>query len=281
MKSTTRAKPTRSVNDPTAKGKGPPIEMMFGPVSTGKTKSRTEAVHEAIRQAIIEQRLKPGARLPEDLVGEAFGTSRTIAREALGRLAVEGLVELKQNKGAHVANPTLEEGRHAFFVRRGLERLVAESLAGTLRNHQIAALRDVVTRERDAGGRDPKEAIRLAGEFHVTLARMTGNKVLTRYVNEVVCRCSLVLAMYDRPHSVNGGADEHEAIIDALERGSASEAVLLMDQHVASVAERACLGPAAEGDNLRDLLAPYAARVRLDPSNDTFPKRAASGGRSA
>jgi DNA-binding GntR family transcriptional regulator len=55
-------------------------------------RSRTEAVHEALWQVIIEQQLQPSARLPEDAVGDAFGTSRTIAREALGRLAVEGLV---------------------------------------------------------------------------------------------------------------------------------------------------------------------------------------------
>ena len=45
--------------------------------------SRTEAVQEALRQAIIEQKLQPGARLPEDALGETFGTSRTIAREAV------------------------------------------------------------------------------------------------------------------------------------------------------------------------------------------------------
>jgi len=261
MKTLTRAKPTRSANDPTAKGKGPPLDRLFDIFAVEKPRSRTEAVHEALRQAIIEQRLKPGSKLPEDQIGDAFGTSRTIAREALGRLAVEGLIELKQNRGAYVANPSLNEGQHAFIVRRGLERLVTDSLAGRLTDKQVAHLREYVERERVAD-RDTKEAIRLAGEFHITLARMTGNGVLARYVNEVVCRCSLILAMYGRPHSAGGGVTEHHAIVEALAEGSAARAAQLMDDHVAAVADRALLQDVAERNDLRGLLAPYAARLK-------------------
>ena len=71
-----------------------------------RTPTRTEKVQLALRRAILEQRLTPGTRLPEDAIGEAFGASRTIAREALGRLATEGLVELIPNRGAFVANPS-------------------------------------------------------------------------------------------------------------------------------------------------------------------------------
>ena len=56
----------------------------------------------ALRRAIIEQALEPGAKLPEDSLGERFGVSRTIARHALGQLAAEGLVELRRNRIAVV-----------------------------------------------------------------------------------------------------------------------------------------------------------------------------------
>ncbi|MGK6315897.1 GntR family transcriptional regulator [Neorhizobium sp. DT-125] len=249
----------RSVNDPTAKGKGPPqgTDALRKPAPA----SRTEAVQEALRQAIIEQKLRPGARLPEDAIGETFGTSRTIAREALGRLAVEGLVELKPNKGAYVANPTLEEGRDIFTVRRGLEQTVAGLIAGRLTSAQLAELRAFNERERAASGIDERESIRLAGEFHLILARMTGNQLLIRYVTEVVSRCSLILAMYGRPHSADCGVDEHAEIIGALEKGDAARALLLMDRHLESVAGRALLEAKPEND-IRDLLAPYAAKVR-------------------
>lgn len=244
---------SRSVNDPTAKGKGPPAEA---PVI-----SRTEAVQEALRQAIIEQRLQPGAKLPEDAIGDAFGTSRTIAREALGRLAVEGLVELKPNRGAFVANPSLDEGRDVFVVRRGLERIVTECLAGKLKPPEITALNEHLARERAATGQNEVESIRLAGEFHLLLARLTGNHVLVRYVTEVVSRCSLILAMYGRPHSSDCGVSEHGEIVEALIAGDAGRAVELMDHHLAAVASRALLQERAERD-IRDVLAPYAMRIR-------------------
>jgi DNA-binding GntR family transcriptional regulator len=140
---------------------------------------------------------------------------------------------------------------------------VTDALASSLNDNEIAYLRDFVARERSATERDPKEAIRLAGEFHITIARMTGNQVLIRYVNEIVCRCSLILAMYARPHSVECGVSEHEAIVAALAEGSASRAGQLMDDHIAAVADRALL-PAlrAERGDLRSLLAPYAARLK-------------------
>lgn len=244
----------RTVNDPTAKGKGPPEAE--GP------RTRTEAVHEALRQAIIEQRLAPGVRLPEDAIGESFGTSRTIAREALGRLAVEGLVELKPNRGAFVANPSLEEGRDIFVVRRGLERMVAEQLAGRLSLAEVKDLRGFVAREKAAAGANDPEAIRLAGEFHLMLARLTGNATLIRYVTEVVSRCSLILAMYGRPHSAECGVSEHEAIIEMLIAGDAATAARLMDEHLEHVADRALLEPKAERNSIRDVLGSYAARLR-------------------
>jgi DNA-binding GntR family transcriptional regulator len=250
----------RSVNDPTAKGKGPPandVDIAAKPAPV----SRTEAVQEALRQAIIEQKLQPGARLPEDAIGETFGTSRTIAREALGRLAVEGLVELKPNKGAYVANPSLEEGRDIFMVRRGLECTVTGLLAGKLKQAEIETLNRFVDKEHEVSGVDERESIRLAGEFHLLLAKMTGNQLLIRYVTEVVSRCSLILAMYGRPHSADCGVDEHRQIVEALVTGDAARANELMDSHLASVASRAMLEAKPERD-IRDLLAPYAARIK-------------------
>jgi len=211
--------------------------------------------------AIIEQRLKPGTKLAEDAIGDAFGASRTIAREALGRLAVEGLVELKQNRGAFVANPTLDEGRDVFVVRRGLERTVTECLAGRLSPAAIAQLKAHVALERSVAGANEVESIRLAGEFHLLLARLTNNQVLVRYVTEIVSRCSLILAMYGRPHSADCGVSEHTEIVDALVAGDAAKAAGLMDHHVAAVASRALLETKAEPD-LRDVLAPYAARMK-------------------
>ena len=220
--------------------------------------TRTEMVHESLRQAIIEQRLAPGARLPEDTIGESFGTSRTIAREALLRLSVEGLVNLLPNRGAFVANPSLDEGRDVFVVRRGLERTVAQHLAGRLTPSQITDLHHMLEQEELASAGDDREAIRLAGEFHLRLAEMTGNRLLIRYLTETVSRCSLVMTIYGRPHSVDCGIDEHRQIIEALIAGDGERAADLMDAHIGNVAGRALL-EARKPESLQEVLASYAS----------------------
>lgn len=226
---------------------------------------RAQAVYKALRRAIIEQALKPGMKLPEDSIGEQLGVSRTLVREAFGRLAVEGLVELKPNRGANVAYPTLEEARDVFEVRRGLERLVAENLAGRLTAVQSAELEAHVRLEEKAHEQDGPESIRLSGEFHIKLAEMTGNALLLRYVQEASSRCSLILAIYGRPHSSECAVSEHRQLIEALRAGDAARAAALMDHHLQSVVTRALLAPRGERD-IRDVLAPYALSEGLTPS---------------
>ena len=237
--------------------------MSLGPPAAQRPdKDRVGAICQALRRAIVERALAPGDRLPEDALGERFGVSRTIARQALGQLAAEGLVELRRNRMAVVATPSWEEARDTFDVRLGLERLVVERLAGRLTPEQGRALAAHIEREEAAHGGPEAASIRLATEFHLLLAEMTGSPVLVRYVGELAYRCALVLSLYSRPHSAACGIAEHRAIAAALAAGDAAQAIALMDHHLDAVAARAHIvaAPPREHD-LGRLLAPYAAEV--------------------
>lgn len=225
---------------------------------TSRAGNLADGVYQALRRAIIEQALAPGTKLPEDSVGESFGVSRTVVRSVLARLTVEGLVSQQPNKRATVASPSISEARAVFQVRRGLERTVIETLAGRLTVAQAGILRAHVSAEEKAHGRDGPESIRLAGEFHTLLADMTGNELLIRYVAEVTSRCSLILALYGRPHSSECAVNEHQTIIEALVRGDEMTAMRIMDEHLTAVATRGLLDlkPARERD-LKDLLSDY------------------------
>ena len=129
----------------------------------------------------------------------------------------------------------------------------------------LAHIRDRFTDQ----GKDPEvyirrhvrrlEALRRAG--HVERVHAEHWTIPKDYVTEIVSRCSLILAMYGRPHSADCGVSEHTEIVDALVAGDAAKAAGLMDHHVAAVASRALLEAKAEPD-LRDVLAPYAARMK-------------------
>ena len=202
---------------------------------------RAGAIYRALSQAIIEQALEPGAKLPEDAIGERFGASRTIVRHALGRLAAEGLVELRRNRGAMVATPSWDDARDLFDVRVGLEALVVARLAGRLTPEQVERLNAHVDEEERARGNNEPLSIRLATEFHLLLAEMAGSSVLMRYVREVASRCGLTLALYARPHSSECAVSEHRALIRALEVGDSEMAGRLMNEHLDAVAGRALI----------------------------------------
>lgn len=223
-----------------------------------EARDRIGEICTALRRAILDQALKSGDKLPEDTLGERFGVSRTIARHALGQLAAEGLVDLRRNRGAAVARPSLEDARDLFDLRGGLEGVVVARLAGRLDEAQTAALRRHVATEEAARGKGDPVAIRLATEFHILLAEMTASPVLLRYVREVCLRCGLTLSLHGRPHSSDCAISEHRAIIDALASGDCAGAERLMATHLHAVADRALVeAPDLRSTDLMDVLAPY------------------------
>lgn len=227
-------------------------------MSENKT-TLTDAVHDLLRKAIIEQALKPGMRLPEDTVGEQFGVSRTIVRHALVRLEHEGLVETRRNRGAFVAEPTRDEAQHVFEVRRCLENDVIRLLCERMPGSGYDRLEAHVRQEEAVKGKDGPVSIRLAGEFHVLLAELTGNPVLTRYVSEVVLRCSLIMSLYARSHSSDCAVDEHSQIIEAIRAGDAARAIEIMEHHLGAVAGRAALS--AQPDSIQSILSHYGKEL--------------------
>lgn len=219
---------------------------------------RSEAMYHGLRRAIIERALKPGDKLPEDVIGERFGVSRTIVRSVLGRLNSEGLVDLIPNRGATVAQPTLEEAYDIFEVRRSLERDVVRRLVSKITKADVEQLKAHVAREEAVKAANTAESIRLAGEFHILLAEMAGNAVTARYINELVSRCSLILALYGRPHSSDCAVNEHLEIVAALQKGDSEKALETMDHHLEAVTERALLSAPVTQHDIRAILDEYA-----------------------
>lgn len=221
------------------------------------TTSKSDAVYRTLKRAILDQALAAGTKLPEDSIGERLGVSRTIVRQALARLNGEGLIELRPHKGACVAQPSLQDGRNIFAVRQALEALVVDTLAGKLTPQQIRHLEAHVEAEDTARTNNTANSIQLAGEFHVLLAQLTDNDILSRYVTELVSRSSLILSLYGRPHSPDCAVSEHRELIHALANADNKKACSLMEEHIDAITTRALLKANPEKD-FPDLLVAYA-----------------------
>jgi DNA-binding GntR family transcriptional regulator len=193
-----------------------------------------EGIYAAIHEAILDHRLPPGTKLKEIPLAELFGVTRNVVRKALARLAHERVVELRANRGAVVASPSVEESRSLFAARQVIESAIVDSLARSLTKAQARELHSLVREENAAYQRGEMRAgLKLSIEFHRVLAHLAGNTVLADFVEQLVARTPLVLLAYRGPIQHAGCAnDEHAGIVAALVAGEPERAVKLMRAHL-------------------------------------------------
>jgi DNA-binding GntR family transcriptional regulator len=193
-----------------------------------------EQIVERIFAAVMDRRLRPGVKLPENALCDAFGVARAQVRRILVKLAERGIVTLYPNRGAFVASPSPEEARDIFQTRRTIERSVVENAAMRISREQAHAMHAHVARETAAGAKgDRREAIRLSGQFHIKLAEVAGSPVIARFVEELVARSSLIIAIFGSRQHFSCSEEEHRDLLEAVGRRDGPRAALLMDQHLA------------------------------------------------
>ncbi len=202
----------------------------------GAIPGATQRIVDAITTAIVERRLMPGTKLAEQQIADIFEVSRTLVRQALNQLSRDHLVTLEPARGAFVAQPSVEEARQVFEVRRMIESQLVKQFCQQVTDAQVAALRAHLKTEADAVARtDVSGRTRLLADFHVVLARLLGNEVLAQLLADLLSRCSLIALMYQSAHSAEHSADEHVAIVDAIERRDGRAAARLMEAHLGNV----------------------------------------------
>lgn len=218
---------------------------------------------DTLSEAIAEGALRPGMKLPEDVIGSHFGVSRTVVRGAIAVLQRDHVVERKRNRGAFVAEPGIEEARALLEARRALELLMLERVCERAAPEQIAALEELtIEEERIHAAPDAAAKSRLAGRFHVELARLSGNGVLLELLEKVLARISLVDALYRRKNADQCGAEHHRQIIEAVARGDKPGAIALMSNHLDDLEHRLLLDEAqGESHNLTAVLERFSSRA--------------------
>ena len=212
--------------------------------SAASASNATQRIADSITTAIVERRLMPGTKLAEQKIADVFKVSRTLVRQALMQLSRDKLITLEPARGARVAEPSVDEARQVFEARNMLEAAMIKRAATELTPAQIAELRAHLKAESEAVKRtDVSGRTRLLADFHVVIARMLGNEVLADMIGDLVSRSSLIALMYQSAHSAEHSADEHVAIVDALEARDARAAVKLMESHLHHVERNLHLDP--------------------------------------
>ena len=197
---------------------------------------RAMVIRDQLRDAIVEHRLVPGTKLSEAEVGKLFDVSRTVVRAALQSLTFEGLVRAERNRGAFVASPSPAEARQLFEARRQIEAGIARIAAVEAKPADLARFDACLEEEtrllQERGPASRRAAIRASGEFHILLAEVAGNAIMQRFMEELIARSSLVIALYGRTGASSCGHNEHGDIVAALRDRDAERASRLVLVHI-------------------------------------------------
>ena len=207
--------------------------MSLTTARTVSTNASVDTISNALSQAIHEHRLAPGTKLGEDDLSDIYGVSRTIVRTALQSLAHQQIVEIKRNRGAYVAQPSLTEAQEVFEARELLEPRTARSAAMNATSSDVVLLRDHITQEHaaiDAGDRG--RALSLSGQFHIEIARIAKQQTIADMINVLIARSSLIIALYWRRESALCESQAHHALIKAIGDNDGARAEELMQSHL-------------------------------------------------
>lgn len=196
--------------------------------------SAMETAYRFVRAAIVDGRLGPGARLPEEEIAAHAGVSRTPVREALRRLALEGFVEVNPNRGARVLDWDEHDVVNVFQIRAQLEPFAASLAAIHRSDEQLAELHDLSERMFALvrlGSID--ELADLNARFHEVLLEASGNPQLLQVTRPLLLR-PLALRVYRHydQDAIWRAVTYHQEIANAVEANDAPWAQATMSGHI-------------------------------------------------
>ena len=198
----------------------------------------SDSVYMELRGKILSRELKPAQRLLEVKIANEMGVSRTPVREALRRLANEGLVKIVPNSGARVASPSSHEMDNSYSVREYLENMSVELACRTGMDKRTLERLDGLVRDGDAAydAGDVDAFLAANNDFHRVIAEAGKNYVLSEYVDNIIQRTNVYIYFYSKfIEAENKSSGEHRAILRAIAQRDRIGAQELMKQHLERV----------------------------------------------
>ena len=202
-----------------------------------RTNAKADLLHH-LRHAILTQALLPGADLDEARLSDTWQLSRTPLREVLRQLAGEGYVQIRENRGARVAEMSHTTLRDFFLAAPMIYGAILRLAARNAKPDQIAALKDA-QRSFKAALRDGSIADRALANnrFHEVTGQMADNIYLQPSFQRLLIDHARISMTFFRPtsdaaiHNLNEASTQHDAIIAAIEAGDEAASAELAIAH--------------------------------------------------
>jgi DNA-binding GntR family transcriptional regulator len=203
-----------------------------GPALDGRT--LWERVHDHLRDEILSGRLTPGTELSEVALAESLGVSRGPVREALGRLATEGLVTIRPRRGAVVRALSSDEFIEAYQVREALETMAVRLAVPQLTAEDLSALERAIDEMVDFGNTgDVLRFFEANTAFHLVFFDAAGNRMLADLYRQLRAQIDRHrLRSLELRGDVQRSIAEHRAILRAAKAGDVERTVHLVSEHI-------------------------------------------------
>lgn len=199
--------------------------------------TKSAYAYEELRRRILTGEIAHGSPLSQAQMAQEIGVSTTPLREALRRLAAEGLVELASHRDARVTPLTAEEARNLYVVREALDPMAAALAAEARTDGDVSAIREALQRLAPLNDAADLEAMTAHRDFHRAVYAASRNPLLIGILEGLWDKADRY-----RQVGLHGGKDsrqdqlrvrrEHEEIADAVIAGDPVRAREVMAQHV-------------------------------------------------
>lgn len=199
-------------------------------------------IAERLRSAILNGYFGPGERLPEEQLAKTMGVSRGPVREALAKLEREGLIVIRRNRGAFVAQLSREDLDEVYTLRVAIERLAVERCVANASDADLEELQGVVNRiaELITRGITEQEAAELDLEFHDIIYRSGKHRRL--YDTWATLRPQIHVLLLNRNVAHEDFRDlvisSHQEIVDAIRTRDLERTVQITMEHLLGSYER-------------------------------------------
>lgn len=197
-----------------------------------KFASAAEYAYAALRREIVEGRFEPGRRMREIELAQRLGISRTPTRQALSRLELEGLLDMRPRAGLVVSTLDMTAVEELYEMRAALEGAAAGMAARHATPRDLATLTALVEEERRIGS-DPMRRYRHNRELHEAIHQAAHNRYLAKSLHALTDAIALLgpttLAVEGR---ATVAQSEHRAIVTAIQQRNDAEADRLTRAHV-------------------------------------------------
>jgi DNA-binding GntR family transcriptional regulator len=197
----------------------------------------SDSILEVLRRSIVGRVFRPGDRLDVKALASQLGVSATPVKDAIGRLASEGLIEVRPRSGTYVAARTPEAVAETFEIRRALECLAAETAVDRLTpellsrfERLVAALERPVESDAQRVAHERKNV-----EFHTLLVEASGNRRLAELYGSLSAHLTIARIHAQRhpgKERLEQERREHRAILEALQARDAPRLVEVLARHI-------------------------------------------------